>query len=333
MPNPLSTRVKVRTAPRIKLSPAVVTVILGVIALAAMAFFMFYGLKGPLDYVLPRRAIRMAAMVLVAGAVGISTLLFQTVTANRILTPSIMGFDALYLLIQTSLVFAVGAVTWTGTPVGLKFAIEVALMVTFSFFLYRWLFNGAVNSLHLVLIVGIILGTLFRGISSLLQRLMDPNEFVILQDLFFASFNQVNPTLLLLSAIVVVAGAVVAWRWRSKLDVMALGREIAINLGVDHRRSVMAVLLLCAVLVSVSTALVGPITFFGLLIVSLAYQVCRGFSHAWLLPITILLGIIALVAGQLVLEHVFGFATALSVAIEFAGGLLFLFLLLKGSLK
>lgn len=333
MPNPLSTRVMVRTAPRIKLSPAVVTSILGLIALVAMAFFMFYGLKGPLDYVLPRRAIRMAAMVLVAGAVGISTLLFQTVTANRILTPSIMGFDALYLLIQTSLVFAVGAVTWTGAPVGLKFALEVALMVTFSFFLYRWLFNGAVNSLHLVLIVGIILGTLFRGISSLLQRLMDPNEFIILQDLFFASFNQVDPTLLLLSAIVVVAGAVVAWRWRAKLDVMALGREIAINLGVDHRRSVMAVLLLCAVLVSVSTALVGPITFFGLLIVSLAYQVCRGFSHAWLLPITILLGIIALVAGQLVLEHVFGFATALSVAIEFAGGLLFLFLLLKGSLK
>lgn len=333
MPNPLSTRVKARTAPRIKLSPAVVTIILGVIALVAMAFFMFYGLKGPLDYVLPRRAIRMAAMVLVAGAVGISTLLFQTVTANRILTPSIMGFDALYLLIQTSIVFAVGAVTWTGAPVGLKFALEVALMVTFSFFLYRWLFNGAVNSLHLVLIVGIILGTLFRGISSLLQRLMDPNEFIILQDLFFASFNQVDPTLLLLSAIVVVAGAVVAWRWRAKLDVMALGREIAINLGVDHRRSVMAVLLLCAVLVSVSTALVGPITFFGLLIVSLAYQVCRGFSHAWLLPITILLGIIALVAGQLVLEHVFGFATALSVAIEFAGGLLFLFLLLKGSLK
>lgn len=333
MPNPLTARVAKRSAPRITVSPAAVTIFLSVLALTAMAFFMFYGLKGPLDYVLPRRAIRMAAMILVAAAVGISTLLFQTVTANRILTPSIMGFDALYLLIQTALVFSVGAVTWTSAPVGLRFLIEVTLMVTFSFFLYRWLFTGAVNSLHLVLIVGIVLGTLFRGISSLLQRLMDPNEFLILQDLFFASFNQVSPVLLFMTAIIVLGCGYLAWRWRAKLDVMALGRDISVNLGVDHKRSVMSVLLLCAVLVSVSTALVGPITFFGLLIVSLAYQACRSFSHAWLLPITILLGIIALVAGQLVLEHVFGFATALSVAIEFAGGLLFLFLLLRGSLK
>lgn len=260
MPSPLAARVKKRSAPRITVSPAVVTILLSVLALTAMAFFMFYGLKGPLDYVLPRRAIRMAAMVLVAAAVGISTLLFQTVTANRILTPSIMGFDALYLLIQTALVFSVGAVTWTSAPVGLRFLIEVTLMVTFSFFLYRWLFNGAVNSLHLVLIVGIILGTLFRGISSLLQRLMDPNEFLILQDLFFASFNQVSPVLLVMTALIVIGCGYLAWRWRAKLDVMALGREISVNLGVDHKRSVMAVLLLCAVLVSVSTALVGPIT-------------------------------------------------------------------------
>lgn len=333
MPNPLTARVKTRKTARFKLSPQTVTILLGAAALIAMAFFMFYGLKGPLDYVLPRRALRMGAMVLVAAAVGISTLLFQTVTANRILTPSIMGFDALYLLIQTSLVFAVGGATWTSAPVGVRFFIEVGIMVTFSFFLYRWLFTGGITSLHLVLIVGIILGTLFRGISSLLQRLMDPNEYIILQDLFFASFNQVDTVLLTIAAVVVAIGAVLAWRWRAKLDVMALGREISVNLGVEHQRSVMSVLMLCAVLVSVSTALVGPITFFGLLIVSLAYQLCRNFSHTWLLPITILLGIIALVAGQLVLEHVFGFATALSVAIEFAGGLLFLFLLLRGSLR
>ena len=321
------------TRTKISLSPAWVTAILVGLAVLAMGLFMFYGLKGPLDYVLPRRALRMAAMVVVAAAVGVSTLLFQTVTANRILTPSIMGFDALYLMIQTLLVFFVGAAAWTTTPVGLRFAVEVALMVGFSFFLYRWLFTGGLNSLHLVLIVGIIIGTLFRAVSSLLQRLMDPNEYLILQDLFFASFNQVDTTLLVLSAVVVVACAILAWRWRAKMDVMALGREMAINLGVDHKRSVMSVLLLCAVLVSVSTALVGPITFFGLLVVSLAYQLCRGFSHAWLLPITVLLGIITLVAGQLVLEHVFGFATALSVAIEFAGGLLFLFLLLRGNLR
>ncbi|WP_149957870.1 iron chelate uptake ABC transporter family permease subunit [Zafaria cholistanensis] len=294
---------------------------------------MSVDLKGNLGYVLPRRAVKAGAMVLVAVAVGISTLVFQTVTANRILTPSIMGFDALYVLIQTSLVFVVGASTVNTFPPAAKFAAEVALMVVLSGLLYRWLFTGGARSLHLMLLVGIVLGTLFRGFSGLLQRLMEPSEFLILQDLFFASFNQVEPSLLAAATAVVGTVAAGVWRMRHTLDVLALGRDTAVNLGVDHRRAVTAVLVMCSVLVAVSTALVGPVTFFGLLVVSLGYQLCRSFSHAWLLPITILLGVVALVGGQLLLEQVFGFATALSIIIEFTGGLLFLYLLLKGSLK
>ncbi|WP_457962243.1 iron chelate uptake ABC transporter family permease subunit [Arthrobacter sp. D1-29] len=215
----------------------------------------------------------------------------------------------------------------------LRFGLEVVLMVAFSAVLYRWMFTGATRSLHLLLLVGVILGSLFRGLSSLLQRLMEPSEFIILQDFFFASFNNVEPSLLGVSAVIIAVVCGGVWKSRHTLDVLALGREIAINVGVDHRRAVMRILLACSLLVAVSTALVGPVTFFGLLVVSLAYQLCRGFSHARLFPIVALIGVIALVGGQVVLERVFGFATALSVVIEFAGGILFLFLLLKGSLK
>jgi iron complex transport system permease protein len=313
--------------------PAAVVAVLAAAAVVAVLAFMTVDLRGNLAYILPRRAIKVGAMLLVAAAVGISTLLFQTVTANRILTPSIMGFDALYLLIQTALAFALGASTLATAPPAAMFAAEVTLIVLFSWLLYRWLFTGGSGSLHLMLLVGIVLGTLFRGASSLLQRLMEPSEFIILQDMFFASFNQVDPVLLGISTVIVGAAGAAAWRLRRTLDVLALGRDTAVNLGVDHRRTVTLVLILCSVLVAVSTALVGPVTFFGLLVVSLGYQLCRDFSHTWLLPITILLGAVALVAGQLVLEKVFGFNTALSIVIEFAGGILFLYLLLKGSLK
>jgi iron complex transport system permease protein len=323
---------KVKTAVR-NASPRLVIGILLTATIAAVAFFLFSDLKGNVGYVLPRRALKVAAMLLVAVAVGVSTLLFQTVTANRILTPSIMGFDSLYILVQTGLAFTVGAAVVTAAPPTLMFGVEVVLMVAFSGLLYRWMFTGATRSLHLLLLVGIILGSLFRGFSSLLQRLMEPSEFIILQDLFFASFNNVDPALLAVSAAVIAAVCVAVWRARSTLDVLALGRELAINVGVDHRRVVMWILLACSLLVAVSTALVGPVTFFGLLVVSLGYQVCRGFNHARLLPIVVLIGAVALVGGQLILERVFGFATALSVVIEFAGGILFLYLLLKGSLK
>jgi iron complex transport system permease protein len=263
----------------------------------------------------------------------VSTLLFQTVTANRILTPSIMGFDSLYILVQTAMAFTLGAAAVVAAPPTLQFGVEVLLMVAFSALLYRWMFTGATRSLHLLLLVGVILGSLFRGLSSLLQRLMEPSEFIILQDLFFASFNNVDPALLGVSAVIVAVVCTVVWRARHTLDVLALGRDVAINVGIDHRKVVMRVLLGCSLLVAVSTALVGPVTFFGLLVVSLGYQLCRGSSHAWLLPIVVLIGAVALVGGQLLLEKVFGFGTALSVVIEFAGGILFLYLLLKGSLK
>lgn len=314
-------------------SPAVVLTVLAAATLAAAALFMTVDLRGNLGYILPLRAVKVGAMLLVAVAVGLSTLMFQTVTANRILTPSIMGFDALYLFIQTAVVFAVGGSALATAPAAGKFAVEVLLMVLLSGLLYRWLFTGGTQSLHLMLLVGIVLGTLLRGASSLLQRLMDPSEFIILQDLFFASFNQVDPVLLGVSAAVVGVIAAAAWRLRHTLDVLALGRETAVNLGVDHRRIVTWVLVMCSVLVAVSTALVGPVTFFGLLVVTLGYQLCRGYSHRWLLPAVCLLGAVALIGGQLVLEKVFGFDTALSILIEFAGGILFLFLLLKGSLK
>ncbi|MBB5599196.1 iron chelate uptake ABC transporter family permease subunit [Neomicrococcus lactis] len=329
---PLSSTTTQR-ASRWPLSPAVLTTALAMLSVLAIVLFMTLDLKGNIGYILPRRAVKVGAMVLAAVAVGVSTLLFQTVTNNKILTPSIMGFDALYGLLQTSLVFTLGGSAWVAAPEAFKFVIELGLMIVFASVLYRWLFTGGNKSLHLTLLIGIVFGTFFRGISALLQRLMDPSEYIILQDLFFASFNQVDPTVLGIATLIVGIACFFAWRMRSTLDVMALGRDVSINLGVAHKSVVSRVLILCTALVATSTALVGPVTFFGLLVVSIGYLICRSYQHAWLLPIVCLLGVISLVAGQLILENVFGFASALSLVIEFVGGILFIVLLLKGSLK
>ena len=110
---------------------------------------------------------------------------------------------------------------------------------------------------------------------------------------------------------------------------LLLGREAATGLGVDHVRTVSAVLAIVAVFVSVSTALVGPVLFFGLLVANLAYLVMPDYRHLYVLPAAVLLGLIGLIGGQTVLEHAFGYNTALSIIIEFVGGITFLYLLLK----
>lgn len=301
-----------------------------VAALACVAF-LTVGAQGPWSFVLPFRGAKLAAMVLVGCAIAVSTVLFQTVTANRILTPAIMGLDMLFVLIQTALVFLLGShATGTLSPSGL-FLVETAVMIAFSGALYVWLFSGHAQSLHLIVLVGLVLGVLFRSLSSLMHRIMSPNDFVVLQDRMFANFNTIDTHILLIAAMTVVAASLFGWRKVRQFDVLLLGRDAAIALGVDYRRIVAQVLMIVAVLVSVSTALVGPTTFFGLLVASLAYRITPSERHSLILPISALVAVLLLVGGQLTLEHLFAFDTALSMIIEFVGGILFILLILRSA--
>ncbi|MEM8587266.1 MAG: iron chelate uptake ABC transporter family permease subunit [Pseudomonadota bacterium] len=311
--------------------PVLVLGLLGLGAIIAVAVFMTIGANGHWDFVLPFRGTKIAAMVLVAYAIAVSTVLFQTITQNRILTPSIMGFDALYLLVQTSVVFFLGSRALIEIDPRIRFVAEVAIMVVFALMLYRFLFSGGLRGLHLLVLVGVVFGVLFRSLGNLMQRVIDPNQFAILQDQFFASFNRVDNELLATSTLLVVMVTAVGWRWRHRFDVLGLGRDVSISLGVDHKRAVTGILVLVTILVSVSTALVGPITFFGLLVANLAYLIIASHRHVLILPAAALLAVIALVGGQLVLERVFGFDTALSIIIEFVGGIVFIALLLRGA--
>ncbi len=302
---------------------------LTVVVLVAAVAFMTLGAKGNWDFVLPFRGAKLAVLMLVAYAIAVSTVLFQTVTANRILTPALMGLDALYQLIQTGLVFMLGAVGAAILDPQFMFLAQCAVMTGFACVLYRSLFSGRLQSLHLLMLVGLVIGVLFRSLSHLMQRIMAPNDFMVLQDRLFANFNTVNSDVLMISAASVLVVTLAGVHRLAVFDVLALGREIAISLGVDYRRTVTQILILISVLVSVATALVGPVTFFGLLVASLAYQIAGSSKHRHVLPIAVLLAMATLIIGQMVLERVFAFDTALSIIIEFAGGLAFIFLVLR----
>lgn len=313
--------------------PTVVLLILAVLTVVSIACFMTLGAKGSWSFIIPFRGRKLLALVLVAYAIAISTVLFQTVTNNRILTPSIMGFDALYVLLKTGLVFFIGPQMLALIDPHLQFGIELVLMIGFSLILFQWLFLSGGRSLHLLVLVGIVFGIFFRSLSSFMQRLLDPNAFQVLQDAFFASFSTVETTLLGVSSAILGVVTLVLWRMGHTFDVLSLGRDTAINLGVAYRRTVVIILVMVSVLVSVSTALVGPITFFGLLVASLAHGLVGNSKHKYILPAASLLAIIALVGGQTVFERVFAFDTALSIIVEFLGGLVFIILILRGAAR
>ncbi|WP_045389009.1 iron chelate uptake ABC transporter family permease subunit [Falsirhodobacter sp. alg1] len=307
--------------------------VLATLAILSIAAFMTLGVKGNWGFVLEYRGRKVLGLCLVAYSVAVSTVLFQTVTGNRILTPSIMGFDALFVLIRTTIAFFFGFGVLAQTSVQLQFGAEVLVMTGFAALLFKWLFLRGQRSLHLMVLVGIVFGVLFRNLSLFMQRMMDPVEFQSLQDTFFASFSRIDPTLLGVSFAIVAVASILALRIAHSFDVLMLGRETATSLGVPYKRRMVTILGIIAVLVSVSTALVGPITFFGLLVVSLAHVLCGDGRHRHILPASVLLGIICLVGGQTILERVFAFDTALSIIIEFLGGIIFILLLVRGAAR
>lgn len=303
--------------------------ILSVSALAVCGIFMGRHLTGNLVYVLSYRVQIVATMILVGTASGLATVLFQTVTRNRILTPSVMGFEALFVLIQTGVIFFQGTGGWAEWPTLVRFLTESALMVAFASLLYRWLFSGRQGDLYRLLLAGLVFGILFRSLSELMQRMLAPNEFNVLQGRLFAQLTLPEGDLIAAAAVMIGVSALLAWRRRRELDVIALGRDVAVALGIDYDSAVTRCLVLIAVLVSASTALIGPLTFLGFMTATLAYQLAGSARHAVILPFSALLGVVFLAGGQLVLDHVFGMAGTLSVVIEFVGGGLFLLLLLR----
>lgn len=305
--------------------------ILIAIALASCLLYLFHDLDGSFDYALPRRTIKVIAMLLTGTAIAYSTVIFQTITHNRILTPSIMGLDSLYMLIQTFFIFFLGSTHITVVNKQVNFFLSIGVMIVFALLLYRLLFKKGQQSIYFLLLIGIIVGTFFGSISTFLQVLIDPNEFMMVQDKMFASFNNINGDLVWFSLLMIVAVMLYGWKSVSDLDVMSLGRDTAINLGVPYDKVARKMLVLTAVLIAVSTALVGPITFFGLIVANLSYQFFSTYRHRTLISGAILMSVIALVGGQWVVERIFTFSTTLSVIINFVGGAYFLYLLLKES--
>jgi iron complex transport system permease protein len=274
-----------------------------------------------------------ATIAIVALCQAVATVLFHTATANRILTPSIMGFDALYVVMQTALVFFFGGAALEATDGLLKVALQSLLMIGFATLLYGWLFAGKRGSLHIMLLIGIVLGVGFGSLSTVMQRLLTPSDFDLLSARLFGNLSNSNPEYLPWAALVVAVVLVAVWRMRYRLDVLALGREASTSLGLSYKREVTVLLVLVAVLISVSTTLVGPMTFFGFLVATLAYQLAGSARHRVILPFAVLLGMATLLVGSFVLRHVFYAGGMLTVIIEFAGGLFFLlYLLRKGAL-
>ncbi len=275
------------------------------------------------------RATSVIVMAVVAFCQAIATITFQTVTNNRIITPSIMGFESLYAVIQTAAVYTLGVagvVALQGTG---QFLVQVALMVGLSVLLYGWLLRGKYANIQVMLLVGIIIGGGMGAVSTFMQRLLTPSEFDVLTARLFGSVTNASVEYLPFAIPMIAVAGLLIWLNARKLNVISLGRDVCINVGVDHGRQTIYMLVLVSVLMAVSTALVGPMTFFGFLVATLAYQLAGTHDHRLLFPIGALTAFVVLAGAYFVMNHVFYAQGVVSIIIELVGGTVFLIVIMR----
>ena len=297
-------------------------------AAAYMTVDVNFGNAKLLAYSMRIRAPKLIVMLITAFAIGGASLVFQSIINNTIVTPCLLGMNSLYTLIHTAVVFCVGSGSVLAANANAAFAIDLVLMGITATLIYSYLFKKTKHNVLYVLLVGTVLTSFFSSVQSTMTRVMDPNEYDTLLTTLVASFSNVNAEIILFALAVLAAVIFLLRRELALLDVLTLGKEQAINLGVDYDRCIRRLLLGVTLAIAVATAMVGPISFLGLIIANLARQLLRTYRHTQLILGSALFGMIVLVGGQIIVEHVFTYAVPISVFITVGGGLYFLYLLL-----
>ena len=301
------------------------------VALCALGYLMLgVSLENPklFAYAMKIRAPKLAVMLITAFAIGGASIVFQSIINNTIVTPCLLGMNSLYTLIHTAVIFVAGSGSLLAHNANAAFAVDVVLMGITATILYSWIFKKTNHNVLYVLLVGTVLTSFFGSIQTTLTRVMDPNEYDSLLSTLVASFSNINSEIILVSLLLLAALLLALRKDLALLDVLTLGKAQAINLGVDYDKSVRRLLLGVTLCIAVATAMVGPISFMGLIIANLSRQLLKTYRHSQLILGSALFGMVVLVGGQLLVERVYRYSVPISVFITVGGGIYFLYLLL-----
>lgn len=304
--------------------------ILLIITIIAMLFLILFGInKNNFLFFIGSRLNKLMAICLSGICIGVSSLIFQTITGSNILTPSIMGLDAMYVFLQTAIIFFFSSYFIYLSNDIVKYFLSLFFMIGISLLLQKFIVPKHNNNILNLVLIGIIFGTFLDSLSNAMQLALDPNEFLILQGSLFENFSNINPIILIISAILCACTFIFIIDDTHKLDILSLGYTYSINLGLNYNKIIKKLLICSAILISISTALIGPMTFLGLLSVNISRQLLKTYKHSYLIVSSILLSILAIIIGQVISSHIFNNSVASSTIINFIGGLYLLINLTK----
>lgn len=236
---------------------------------------------------------RVVTAACAGAALAVAGLLMQTLFANPLADPYILGVSsgaslgvALVVLGSGAGAGVFAAVAGTGR-LGIAAAAALGALVVLLVVLAisRW-----VQSVVTLLIVGVMVGSVTSAVVSLLVAFSQPaqmQQFILWS---LGSYAGASWSDLRVLVPVVLVGLVLAATLVRPLNAMLLGEDYASSMGVHLPRTRAVAITSSALLAGVVTAFCGPIAFLGIAVPHLARLALRTSDHRLLLPGAILMG-------------------------------------------
>lgn len=235
---------------------------------------------------------QVATALLSGAALAVAGLLMQTLFANPLADPSILGTNAgaglgvalAMLLLGGSA--TVGSLTMSGFFLIVSAALAGALAVTFLLLLLSMFLRGRL----MLLITGVMVSYLVSAVISILNFYATAQGVHSYMLWGMGDFTGVTLDRLPAYALTLGLALCAAMLAAKPLNALLLGERYAANLGVRIRRTRTLLLLATCLLSATVTALCGPIAFIGLAVPHGARLLLRTSDHRVLLPATALWG-------------------------------------------
>jgi len=266
---------------------------------------------------------RVLAAIIIGASLSVTGVAYQSVFQNPLASPGTLGaqngaaFGAAIALFFSASSFVV---------TGVSFITGMASVVL-VYFVSRYM-KG--NRTLILILSGTLIGTLFSSGTSFLKLIADTsNTLPAITYWLMGSLADIRMTHLALLAGLNCVGMIILMLFRWQLNVLTLGEEEALSLGVDVKRVRNIILIVATFMTASCVAVCGVIGWVGLII---PHFVRRKFGsdHRYLLSHSIIYGATFLVAVDFVARTIATTEIPIGILTSFIGAPLFFYMMAKG---
>jgi iron complex transport system permease protein len=245
------------------------------------------------NYIIWESRLPQALTALLTGAaLSASGLMLQTAFNNPLAGPDILGINsgaglgAAIVLLLFGGIIPTSNLLFSGSLALVGAAFIGAILVTMLILI----FASRLRSHTMLLIIGMMIGYVVSSVVSLLNFFSTAEGVQSYMMWGMGNFGGVSRTQLPLFTVFVLIGLSITISLIKPLNALLLGERYARNLGINIRRTRILLLLSTGLLVAITTAYCGPISFIGLAVPHIARLVLGTGNHRILVPATLLIG-------------------------------------------